>query len=84
MAVLSFKVQADYEKVVRLREEIAKLENAQDGCRHTELKEIIMEITGKKMSTAKTLIKQALQAHIIFKSCDKYYLSRCGSNLGQI
>lgn len=26
MAVLSFKVQADYEKVVRLREEIAKLE----------------------------------------------------------
>lgn len=26
MAVLSFKVKADYEKVVRLREEIAKLE----------------------------------------------------------
>ena len=26
MAVLQFKVQADYEKVVRLREEIAKLE----------------------------------------------------------
>lgn len=27
MAILAFKVQADYEKVVRLREEIAKLEN---------------------------------------------------------
>ena len=26
MAVLQFKVQADYDKVVRLREEIAKLE----------------------------------------------------------
>ena len=26
MAILSFKVQADYEKVVKLREEIAKLE----------------------------------------------------------
>lgn len=63
---------------------IRAFENAQDGCRHTELKEIIMEITGKKMSTAKTLIKQAQQAHIIFKSCDKYYLSRYGSNLGQI
>lgn len=31
MAVLSFKVQADYEKVVRLREEIAKLETQLKG-----------------------------------------------------
>ena len=31
MAVLSFKVQADYEKVVKLREEISKLENQMKG-----------------------------------------------------
>ena len=41
MAVLSFKVQADYEKVVRLREEIAKLENQLKSFgRNTPLDEI--------------------------------------------
>ena len=41
MAVLSFKVQADYEKVVRLREEIAKLENQLKSFgRNTPLNEI--------------------------------------------
>ena len=41
MAVLSFKVQADYEKVVRLREEIAKLENQlRSFGRNTPLNEI--------------------------------------------
>lgn len=41
MAVLSFKVQADYEKVVRLREEIAKLENQLKSFgRNTPIKEI--------------------------------------------
>lgn len=41
MAVLSFKVQADYEKVVRLREEIVKLENQLKSFgRNTPLDEI--------------------------------------------
>ena len=41
MAVLSFKVQADYEKVVRLREEITKLENQLKSFgRNTPLNEI--------------------------------------------
>lgn len=53
MAVLSFKVQADYEKVVRLREEIAKLENQLKSFgRNTPLNEI--KAVESKLADAKS------------------------------
>ena len=53
MAVLSFKVQADYEKVVRLREEIVKLENQLKSFgRNTPLNEI--KAVESKLADAKS------------------------------
>lgn len=53
MAVLSFKVQADYEKVVRLREEIAKLETQLKSFgKNTPLVEI--KAVESRLSEAKT------------------------------
>lgn len=52
MAVLSFKVQADYEKVVRLREEIAKLETQLKGVGKNTPDSEIKELE-RKLSDAK-------------------------------
>ena len=53
MAVLSFKVQADYEKVVRLREEIVKLENQLKSFgRNTPINEI--KAVESKLADAKS------------------------------
>lgn len=52
MAVLSFKVQADYEKVVKLREEIAKLETQLKGVGKNTPDAEIKELE-KKLSEAK-------------------------------
>lgn len=53
MAILSFKVQADYEKVVRLREEIAKLETQLKSFgRNTPLSEI--KAVESRLSEAKS------------------------------
>lgn len=62
MAVLSFKVQADYEKVARLREEIVKLENQLKSFgRNTPVKEI-KEIETKLAATKKEFTAMATQA----------------------
>lgn len=52
MAILSFKVQADYEKVVRLREEIAKLETQLKGVGKNTPDSEIKELE-RKLSDAK-------------------------------
>ena len=52
MAVLSFKVQADYEKVVKLREEIAKLETQLKGVGKNTPDSEIKELE-KRLSEAK-------------------------------
>lgn len=52
MTVLSFKVQADYEKVVRLREEIAKLETQLKGVGKNTPDSEIKELE-RKLSDAK-------------------------------
>lgn len=59
-------------------------EGIDEGCRHKELTDAVMRVSGRKISTAKTLIKQASQSQIIFKSMDKYFLSSTLSNQGQI
>ena len=61
---------------------IKVFQEVEAGCRHKDLADAVMQVTGKKISTAKTLIRQARHAQIIFVSQDKYYLSH-GSNTGQ-
>lgn len=53
MAVLSFKVEADYEKVVKLREEIAKLETQLKGVGKNTPEKDIKELESK-LSEAKS------------------------------
>ena len=60
---------------------IEVFQEVEAGCRHKDLMDAVMRVTGKKISTAKTLIRQARHAQIIFVSQDKYYLSH-GSNTG--
>lgn len=78
---------ADYQPVGNydeLKDTFIKVfEGIDDGCRHKDLTDAVMSVSGKKISTAKTLIKQASQSQIIFKSKDKYFLSSRLTNQGQ-
>lgn len=58
-------------------------EGIADGCSHKDLTDAVMRISGKKISAAKTRIRQAVQSQIIFKSMDKYFLSSTLLNQGQ-
>ncbi len=54
---------------------ISVFKGISDGLRHKALCEGVMAYTGKKISTAKTMIRQAQRSQIIYQSQQMYYLS---------
>lgn len=73
MAVLSFKVQADYEKVVRLREEIAKLETQLKGVGKNTPDSEIKELERKLSDAKREFMALATEAAKAGSAMDKKF-----------
>lgn len=73
MAVLSFKVEADYEKVVKLREEIAKLETQLKGVGKNTPEKDIKELESKLSEAKNEFTSLATEAAKAGSAMDKNF-----------